>query len=169
LRSIVFPRNQVNGAYLPVCARMGLIAFRGTPSAWMHEARAQAETNMPQRAARLLDAYVPLPAAHAKVARAPGPAGLVDVPASRFFRPRPRSRLLRALDPLKVGRVVGELERAARDGAVYHLWWHPHNFGVEQEAHLAQLDAVLSRFARLRDEGMMRSLTMSELALEQSS
>ena len=166
LRSIVFPRNQVNPAYLPVCARFGLVAYRGNPSAWMHEARAEAVTSTPQRAARLLDTYVPVSRAQARTAAAPGAEELLDVPASRFFRPRPRSRVLAALEPRKVARVVGELERAARDGGVYHLWWHPHNFGVDQDAHLAQLDAVLSRFARLRDEGRMRSLSMAELAAE---
>ena len=63
-------------------------------------------------------------------------------------------------------RIVRELEDAARRGAVYHLWWHPHNFGVRQDRHLAQLDAVLDRFDRLREDGMMRSLTMAELASE---
>jgi peptidoglycan/xylan/chitin deacetylase (PgdA/CDA1 family) len=167
LRSIVFPRNQVNPAYLPACRERGLIAFRGTQRAWMHQPRSDFEETPIRRAARLADAYAPISPPHARRAQDPGPAGLVEVPASRFLRPR--SRTLAPLERRKVGRVAGELERAARDGAVYHLWWHPHNFGVDQDQHLAQLNAVLSRFSRLRDEGRMRSLTMAELAREQGA
>jgi peptidoglycan/xylan/chitin deacetylase (PgdA/CDA1 family) len=167
LRSIVFPRNQVNVAYLPACRERGLIAFRGTQHTWMHRPRSDFDETRVRRAARLLDAYAPISPPHARPPQDSRPAGLVDVPASRFLRPR--SRALAALEGRKVGRVVGELERAARDGAVYHLWWHPHNFGVDRDRHLAQLDAVLDRFSRLRAEGRMRSLTMAELAREQGA
>jgi peptidoglycan/xylan/chitin deacetylase (PgdA/CDA1 family) len=166
LQSIVFPRNQVNPAYLPLCAEHGLTAYRGTQQRRMHSPRAGARDTLIRRAARLLDSYAPLPPGRATGARPAVAGGLVDVPASRFFRPRTRG--LGALEPLKVRRVTGELEAAARTGADYHLWWHPHNFGVDQDAHLAQLDAVLRTFERLRDEGTMRSLTMAELAAERA-
>jgi peptidoglycan/xylan/chitin deacetylase (PgdA/CDA1 family) len=167
LRSIVFPRNQVNPAYLPVCARLGLTAYRGNQTGRVHGACSGSSETAIRRAGRLVDAYVPLYRNPAGAARAPGPDGLVDVPASRFLRPRPRSRALARLEPRKVARVLGEMERAARAGAVYHLWWHPHNFGIEQDLHLAELDAVLARFTELREEGAMQSLTMAELAREQ--
>jgi peptidoglycan/xylan/chitin deacetylase (PgdA/CDA1 family) len=167
LRSIVFPRNQVNPAYLPVCARLGLIAYRGNPGGRLHSARGESSETALRRAGRLFDAYASFPRGHPSGPRAPGTGGLVDVPASRFLRPRPRTTALALLEPRKVARVLGEMERAARSGAVYHLWWHPHNFGVDQDLHLAQLDALLERFVRLREEGAMRSLTMAELAQEQ--
>jgi peptidoglycan/xylan/chitin deacetylase (PgdA/CDA1 family) len=166
LRSIVFPRNQVNRDYLPVCARYGLIAYRGNPDAWMHHSRPEAGQTPPRRARRLLDAYLSVSGAHAQPPGRPGPEGLVDVPASRFLRPRPRRVAL--LEPRKVARVLAELREAADSGAVYHLWWHPHNFGVHQEHHLAQLDAVLARFEQLRAEKGMRSLSMAELARERA-
>jgi hypothetical protein len=162
LRSIVFPRNQVNPAYLPACAAAGLKAFRGNQDGWMHAAGADASDSRVRRAARLLDAYTPLPARRIQGFVPTGAAALVDVPASRFFRPISRTRTL--LEKRKVKRVLGEMERAAEHGGLYHLWWHPHNFGAEQDAHLAQLDAVLERFTRLREEGKMRSRTMAELA-----
>jgi hypothetical protein len=161
LRSIVFPRNQVNAAYLPACAAAGLTAYRGNQPDWMHESRPDAAVTRLQRAARLVDAYVPVPGPSANAAE-PARGGLVDVPASRFFRPISHRRAL--LEPRKVSRIVAEMEQAAERGAVYHLWWHPHNFGVDHDRHLAQLDAVLGRFTQLRDEGRMRSQTMAELA-----
>jgi peptidoglycan/xylan/chitin deacetylase (PgdA/CDA1 family) len=163
LRSIVFPRNQVNAAYLPLCAEAGLKAYRGNPRGWMHAPRG----GRLQRAGRLVDAYVPVSAARVSDPGAAEPAGLVDLPASRFLRPISRSRGV--LERRKVSRVLGEMERAAGAGAVYHLWWHPHNFGVDQDRHLAQLDAILTRFRRLREEGRMRSRTMGELADERGA
>jgi peptidoglycan/xylan/chitin deacetylase (PgdA/CDA1 family) len=167
LRSIVFPRNQVNPHYLPACAAQGMTAYRGTQSGWMHSERdAHGETPV-RRAARLVDAYVPISRGHARVLEPPGPAGMVDVPATRFFRPV--TRKLARLEPRKVERMLGEMEDAARTGAVYHLWWHPHNFGVDQDRHFAQLEAVLSRFSQLRAEGRMHSATMAEVASGQGA
>jgi peptidoglycan/xylan/chitin deacetylase (PgdA/CDA1 family) len=167
LSSIVFPRNQVNPAYLPVCARLGLIAYRGNPTGRVYSPRSEASDTPFRRAARLLDSYAPLYRNGGGLPETPAPEQLVDVRATRFLRPRPRSGVLARLEPRKVARVLGEMVRAASAGAVYHLWWHPHNFGVDQDLHLAQLDALLGRFVRLREEGAMRSLTMAELAREQ--
>jgi peptidoglycan/xylan/chitin deacetylase (PgdA/CDA1 family) len=165
LRSIVFPRNEVNIDYLPTCRDHGLIAYRGTQDSWMHAARSASQETRTRRAGRLLDTYVPVSRRPTRSARQPGPGGLVDVPASRFFRPW--SRTLRELESLKLRRIVGEVDQAARDGSVYHLWWHPHNFGIDRDRHLAQLDAVLGRVSRLCADGQMRCLTMAELAAEQ--
>jgi hypothetical protein len=167
LRSIVFPRNQANPAYLPICAQHGLIAYRGNQAGRLHRPQPEHSTSKGQRALRLVDAYVPVSRPSARASAPSRAGGLVDVPASRFLRPRPRSRALASLERLKLRRVFRELERAARTGGVYHLWWHPHNFGVDQEGHLAQLDAVLARFSHLRAERGMRSLTMAQLAEEQ--
>jgi peptidoglycan/xylan/chitin deacetylase (PgdA/CDA1 family) len=165
LRSIVFPRNQVNHDYLPVCARYGLVAYRGNPAVWMHDSRSGVAETPLRRAGRLLDAYLPLSGAESRPPGRSRPGGLVDVPANRFLRPRLRPLAL--LEPRKVRRVLAELSDAALRGGLYHLWWHPHNFGVQQDQHLAQLDAVLERFRLLREETGMRSMTMAEVAREQ--
>src|SRR5947208_8026485 len=65
LRSIVFPRNQVNSDYLPVCAALGLIAYRGNQRAWMHGARSAGSETPARRSVRLLDAYLPGSRTHA--------------------------------------------------------------------------------------------------------
>jgi hypothetical protein len=150
--SIVFPRNQVNPAYFASCARLGIRAYRGNPPARIHRPDASAV----ERALRLADSYVAL--------SGPGPRAAaardcpVNVPASRFLRPY--SRKLAALEPLRLRRICSEMSEAAREGRIYHLWWHPHNFGADLRENLSFLDAVL----RHRGPLAMESLTMAGCA-----
>lgn len=161
LRSIVFPRNEVNVEYLDMCHDRGLRAFRGTQAAWMYRARSASADTSIRRGARLLDAYLPMSRRHS-VASPRTFHGMVDVSASRFLRPR--SARLPALEQLKVRRVLKELEVAASRREMYHLWWHPDNFGVHQDRHLEQLVRILQRFAELRARYDMQSHTMLEAA-----
>src|SRR5262249_54785100 len=79
---------------------------------------------------------------------------------SRFLRPYPRS--LAALEGLRSRRICRELTTAQERGHVYHLWWHPHNFGIDQEENLAFLETVLRHFDTLRQKRGMESLAMAE-------
>jgi Polysaccharide deacetylase len=162
--SLVFPRNQVNEAYLDLCREAGIVAFRGTEGGWIHSARAARDNTKPRRAARLADTYLPLSGANASQ-----PAverhGLVDVPSSRFLRPVP-GRRLGPLEWLRVRRITSGMETAARSGRTFHLWWHPHNFGARTEQNVAVLETVLRTFEALREEHGMESLTMAEVATE---
>jgi hypothetical protein len=63
-------------------------------------------------------------------------------------------------------RICSEMETAARTGAMYHLWWHPHNFGVNLAENLAFLEQILTCYRRLRSAYGMRSLNMADVADE---
>jgi hypothetical protein len=88
--------------------------------------------------------------------------GLIDVRASRFLRPASRS--LRPLEPLRLRRITGALSQAARSGTIYHLWWHPHDFGADPDYSLKFLERVLQHFRHLSQLYGMRSSTMLEVA-----
>ena len=65
--------------------------------------------------------------------------------------------------------VVGSpiaLMSAASCGEIFHLWWHPHNFGRDLEQNIAVLTEIAECFSRLRASHGMRSLNMGELASE---
>jgi hypothetical protein len=158
--SIVFPRNQLNPAYLPVLARRGVRAMRGNPPHWAYATRAHGAETPARRAVRLLDAYLPL----LSTSRTPGPTaeGPVDVPASLFFRPF--SAKARAAEPLRLARVELAMTRAARTGRVFHLWWHPHNFGVNLRENLANLERLLVHARMLARRHGFESATMCEAA-----
>ena len=161
LSSIVFPRNQTSPDHLSVCGELGLTCFRGNERVWFHAARRDGEQNLALRACRLADNYLPLSGANT---RSPEMVkGLINVPSSRFLRP---ARQPSSLEKLRLRRIVSAMEIAARRGEVFHLWWHPHNFGVETDANLAFLGAVLDRFEELTQQYGMRSMTMAEVAAE---
>ena len=86
------------------------------------------------------------------------------MPASRFLRPY--SRRLRFLEPLRAQRIKAGLRYAAERDEVFHLWWHPHNFGRDLEQNIAVLTETAECFSRLRASHGMRSLNMGELAGE---
>jgi hypothetical protein len=161
LASIVFPRNQVDPAHLSVCREFGLRAFRGNERVWFCRARKEAEQTHLVRASRLLDSYLPISGSHDHEPIVVN--GMVDVPASRFLRPVGKSA---ALERLRLRRITSAMETAARHRKVFHLWWHPHNFGADLQANLTFLRAILDHFRTLQEHYDMRSMTMAVVADE---
>jgi peptidoglycan/xylan/chitin deacetylase (PgdA/CDA1 family) len=164
--SLVFPRNQYNPAYLSCLRDAGIRVFRGNQQGWMHE-----PTHVHgavRRLSRLADAYVDFSGdgtfGWSEVVRADG---LCDVRASRFLRPYlPR---LRALERLRLSRILSSLEAAAEHNRIFHLWSHPHNFGFHTEEAISFLREILTRFSTLRRTRGMMSLSMKaagEMALQ---
>jgi hypothetical protein len=88
-------------------------------------------------------------------------AELMNIPASRFLRPY--SRRLVFLEGLRFRRIKKEMEYAARHDEVYHLWWHPHNFGANINENFAFLERILKTYQELHERFGMRSMTMFEL------
>lgn len=70
---------------------------------------------------------------------------------------------MRFLEKLKLNRICKEIEYAAKRGEIYHLWWHPHNFGANMKENLSELETVLKCFRECSKKYGMKSYTMSEL------
>ncbi len=164
LKSLVFPRNQANDDYLPLLPRYGFRAYRGNEEGWLYEATDEAsKKSLLRRLGRICDSYLNLSGHHTySIEALAHKAPPYDIPASRFLRPY--SRALAPLDPLKLRRIKAGMREAARKGHLYHLWWHPHNFGLHTERHLAYLEEILEEYTRLEERYGMRSCTMSEVA-----
>lgn len=159
-RSFVFPRNQVVAGCLPVLSKRGYEVFRGNLRHWLYRDGHNVAGGQVGRAVRLLDAYVPMRAASGSTVGQVD--GLTDVPATAFLRPwQPR---FSRLDPLRCRRIKREMSASAREGTIYHLWWHPHNFGIHLRENMAALKDILGHYARLRDEQGMQSVPMEHFA-----
>lgn len=161
LYSLVFPRNQILEQYLPAVRDAGITSYRGNPpGAMYHLPHSMWKRNL-VRVVRLADSFVNITGQHTVPWSYIASGELADVRASHFLRPY--SRKLQWLEPLRRWRVKAGLRAAARRGEVYHLWWHPHNFGANLEDNLAALKSILKEFHRLRDMYGMQSLTMAEV------
>ena len=162
LRSMVFPKNQCNDEFLRVCAEAGIFAYRGNPPSWLYRAAADDEQGYVKRLGRLLDTYLPLGSRNCY----PMPVRSGDLPinlrGSRFLRPY--SPMFRMFEPLRLHRIKRDLTEAAKKGLFYHLWWHPHNFGVNTAANLAFLREILEHYRSLNYVYGMQSYNMGEMA-----
>lgn len=161
LRSVVFPKNNVSGEYLRVAAGCGLKVYRGVARHFFDEPKNRV-SDLVQRVARLADAYLPVVNNIYPVGEIKQVEGVCNVAASRFLRPY--SRGLRMMEPLRLRRMRGEMIKAAKRGEVYHLWWHPHNFGANMEENFGVLEALLDTFDMCHERYGMQSVNMGEMA-----
>lgn len=164
LRSLVFPRNQFNEDYLRVCYEEGFTSVRDNPRDWFWNIRSTQNESKWKRLNRGLDAYFPVGKQNTYTldsidVRTGMP---LCIPASRLLRPYNPKEFF--LNNMKIGRICAEMDRAAARGEVYHLWWHPHNFGSYPEQSMRGLVQIVKHFSMLHDAGKMVSLSMSEVA-----
>jgi peptidoglycan/xylan/chitin deacetylase (PgdA/CDA1 family) len=161
LQSIVFPRNQVNEVYLPILYANGISVYRGNPTSWIYKPR-QFLAEIPIiRLCRLLDTYLPISGynTHKIQQQSDGPT---NVPASRFLKPYKPG--LAWLEKLKLKRIKNEMTKAAQKGELYHLWWHPHNFGIYTDKNIDNLRTILKHFLFLKNKYGFVNHTMKEAA-----
>jgi peptidoglycan/xylan/chitin deacetylase (PgdA/CDA1 family) len=164
VQSIAFPRNQINPSYLEVLGKHGITAYRGSDFGWMNSpGSSSAQRAWAKRASRLADAYVAISGDNTfswgDVSR---PDGLCNVRGSRYLRPHlPGSRLL---ERKRLNRIIAGIECAARSGRLFHLWFHPEDFGRHIEENLRNMRLILEAFERNRRAYGLQSLSMCQVA-----
>lgn len=161
MQSIVFPRNQMTPEYADTAADLGFHLYRGNSGHFAYRSRNAAEQTPAVRAFRLADSILPL-ARTQSYAKPVHDQKAVNLPASRFLRPL--SRKLPAYSALHLQRVKSEMTAAARKDQIYHLWWHPHNFGRSPEESLDRLDKLLKHFQSLQGQYGMLSRAMGNVS-----
>lgn len=161
LKSIVFPRNQINKDYLQVAKDLGFTSYRGTEKHKIHSPKDLKELERKDnRILRLFDSFFNLTGNHTYDIKGLCSNILQDVPSSRFLRPY--SKTLKFLEPLKIKRIKSAMTEAAENNEMYHLWWHPHNFGDNLEENFKNLELLFQHYAELRDKQQFESVTMTE-------
>jgi hypothetical protein len=66
--------------------------------------------------------------------------------------------------PLCQRRITAGMRHAAATGLIFHLWWHPHNFGSHVDDNMALLRQILEHYRALAQEHGMVSRSMAEVA-----
>jgi Polysaccharide deacetylase len=162
IRSIIFPRNQVNPEYVKIVLESNITIYRDNELSWFYSAGATEDHSLSKRAGRMADTYVPLtPHNLGEWQNIKQANGLYNIPSSRFLRPY--SPKLASLESLRLHRICQGITRAAKEKKIYHLWWHPHNMGIHQEENLGFLKKILEHVAKCREQYGLESLTMLEV------
>ena len=157
LTSVILPRNQCEPEYTEILRQAGFTAYRDEENDWIHE---KIRFRPLLRALRLLDVYLPLTGQGGYTPKNEG--GIWNLTGSRMYKPILHP--LAFLEGLKLHRIKRQMLHAAKNGLTFHLWWHPHNIGVDTQAHLKQLEEIFEYYIQLQKAYGMRSLNMGEAA-----
>ena len=162
IKSIIFPRNQFNRDYLSVCSEMGIRAFRGNQSSWIYRPLKEENISIAIKLLRFIDRNFNITGHNSYSFNQINFSIPINIRASRFLYWY--SQKFKVLEPLRLKRILSDLTYAAKKGEIYHLWWHPHNFGVNQKKNMSFLEKILIHFTKLKKKYGMKSLNMEELA-----
>lgn len=161
IRSLIFPRNQFNPEYLPICKELGITACRANEAAWYYQGKKRRDYNyLPSRAFRLMDSYLNLSGDNCYPLPSYGDFP-ISLPSSRYLRPY--SSRLHFLDPLRQKRITTAMTKAARANQIYHLWWHPEDVAININENLDFMKILLDHFNELKSKYGMQSLNMEEV------
>ncbi|GMQ26618.1 polysaccharide deacetylase family protein [Algoriphagus sp. oki45] len=161
LKSLVFPRNHINELYLGICLEEGFEYVRGNPKNWFWQ-ETQHES-FSKKLFRSADCFFPIGSKSSyneeEILRFDGEP--VILPASRILRPLAKNNP--AFNSVRLNRILNEMDLAAKNGEVYHLWWHPHNFGNDPKQSMLELNKLVIHFLKLKEKYGMVSRSMQEM------
>lgn len=162
IKSIVFPRNQMTTEHIDSCIELGISGYRGNPETFPYRSRQAKDETLFVRGIRLIDSMLPIDGNHSyKIEKQD--SKLQNIPASRMLRPI-QTGSKQIISNLQLKRIKSEMTSAAMTGHMYHLWWHPHNFGNNQETNLGNLQLILQHYHYLQHQYGMNSQNMAYFA-----
>ena len=163
LKSLVFPWNYFNESCISACFKAGVESFRGSKDIFDWGPMKNLSANhLVNKVKRTLESYLPFSNSHTFDLKSVSKSFPYNIPHSRFLKPY--SRRLRFLEPLKIQKIKSDLNYAARTGSIYHMYFHPHNFGVNQEKNMGMFKVIAEHFAELSEKYGMKSMNMMEVA-----
>lgn len=166
IKGIVFPRNQFNSEYIKICENNGLISYRGNEKSWMYKPSKNEEQSIVKRLSRLLNSYLSISGYNVYDYNEIKQTFPYNIPSSAFLRPY--SNKLALFEKLRIKKIKKAMTYAAKNNKVYHLWWHPHNFGINLEKNMHALNKILEHYIFLNKIYKFESLSMNDLAVKLS-
>tara|TARA_B100001123_G_scaffold450768_1_gene623563 strand:+ start:1020 stop:2003 length:984 start_codon:yes stop_codon:yes gene_type:complete len=162
IKSLVFPRNQLNPEYLSVLNKHGIDSYRGNEQTWSHKASDSNNNKFTKRVFRFLDSYINLTGSNTFSLSSIKSDKPYEIQSSCFLRPT--SKKFALIEGLKKRRITNSLTKAAKECEIFHLWWHPHNFGINTDENIEILREILSCYKDMRSTYGMKSLNMGEIS-----
>lgn len=163
IHSLVFPRNQGNPEYLSLLDELGIRCYRGNESAPFYTPRNQDQQSAWVRGLRLVDAYLNVTGHNTYSMEECAQSRPFNIPSSRFLRPYSPS--FAWMDELRLRRIKRAMRHAAINHRLFHLWWHPHNFGAHIAENQQFLGKILTYYQELQRRYGMQSLNMGEVSM----
>lgn len=164
INSFVFPRHQINPDYLKLFPQKGIKIYRETEKAWFHSAARGEEESIVKRGFRYLDYFIFMGSHHCQDLNEIKKKDLYAIRASRWFRPYKKSES--KWDGLKLRRIKKQMNYAAKKGKIFHLWFHPHDIGINQEINFQLFEEILNHYQKLNQNHGMESMNMKEVVEE---
>jgi len=160
IESFVFPRHQLNQEYINVFKDYGIKNYRGTEKMWFHSAARGEDEGIVKRAFRYADYFVWMGSHHLQDINEIENNGLNQIRASRWLRPYDSRKIFQQL---KIRRIKQQMKAAAKSNKIFHLWWHPHEFGVNTKENFQMLEEILKYYSELNQKYGMQSFNFKEL------
>lgn len=152
LRSFVYPQNRV--AHVDRLSQHGFTCYRGKDRNWY-----KGLPRLLNKAAHAIDEYLLIPP----------PVGLPvkrddvwEIPGGYFY-PHRRSWARFLPISFRSRKAISGLHKAAEQRRIFHLWTHPFNLASDPKRLLQGLEKVFQEVARLRDQGQIEVMTMSQV------
>lgn len=153
--SFVFPRNDIG--HLNVLADAGIEVIRGVDDIWFEKQDLPRTIRKPFRFANEALSWAP------PVVTPRKRNGVIEIPGSQVFRPFHGGWQF-APERTRVARAKKGLEAAAETGQIFHLRFHPFDFGFEPDRMLEFFEQVLEYVTTLQRRGELSVRTLSEIA-----
>ena len=164
IKSIIFPRNQYSSNIVDVCAEYGISSYRGLgPGVHRHPRRSRSMSRG-FKALRYLDGMLNLTGHKVHRILKRTDSGIWNLPDSFFVNGPLLSNKFTAY--LVKRRVCEAMLSAAKTNSLCHLWFHPHNFGVDTEKRLSELEEILKWYKVLNGMYGMVNRSMLELVAD---
>lgn len=145
ISSFVFPRNQIN--YLNVLRDNNYKVFRGNKQNWFYYTNSKLA-----RLSRLYNLH--FGSNKLGTTNIVYEEGLINIAGTIFLRPFDKTFLTN----LRIRRIKKVLKYAKDNNKIVHLWWHPHNFGINLKENINMLNEILDYSKNLG----LESFTMKE-------
>lgn len=160
-KSYIFPRHQLNADYIKEFPNYGIETYRGTEKAWYHSASKSDDEGVMKRIFRFADYYFSMFSQHCQSISEVKKENLYEIRASRWLRPY--SEKWKNLDFLKMRRIKSQMKYAAKNGKIFHLWFHPHDIGRDIDKNFEYLKEIVNYYQFLNKKYHFESKNFREI------
>lgn len=155
--TMIFPKNQYDPFINEYLQKASISIIRGNPEPILNIKNA-----LLQKTINFTNCYFKLKRASYDIEEIELNSGIFNVRSSLFFRTWYKNLCI--FEPLKFWRIESEMNYAAMNGKVFHLWWHPHNMATRIDYNFKTLEKILYLFDKLNKRYNFQSSNMYEVA-----